>query len=428
MPRQLPWANKSGGSRAQTKSASSRQATKLRNTAATDDDFFDDTVLASSKDRSDESDDDLPGLPAEPSTPQTKARTKDALRRKREGSSSPPPIDDLEQPLAEGMHKGISKFDLRDDEWMMVEDEFLETAKLFTRHLHIAEYEKLKATIEEKKKEAAGIARPVVANAKRSTSGAMKEKARVQELKQEKAIRDVFASQEEEEDDKEEHAMLSSRINLTPAFMSSRNNVTPASKGTPGRLATQDSDNDSDDLDAPRLPKQASKATTTPTPARKISTAGEQNSASPPAPDPRPPNPTFAKPTPPTSAAKSRSRLSRATPFDMLDDWVPNKSKALSQSSQEQPAKTSHTSRAPTTVSHSQPPASTVGRGDAKFRRSIVSFDEDVPTRDQSSDKGSGVSKKIMDRLAKRKAEREKDEKERKRKVAKLDDIPTFLF
>jgi hypothetical protein len=61
-------------------------------------------------------------------------------------------------------------------------------------------------------------------------------------------------------------------------------------------------------------------------------------------------------------------------------------------------------------------------------RRSTISFDEDVPIRNHSSNDSGGVSKETTDRLAKRKAQREKDEKERKRKAAKLDDIPTFLF
>jgi hypothetical protein len=426
MPRQLPWAKKSGGSRAQIKPASSQQTTRSHNATDTDDGFFDGTVLASRTGRSDESDNDLPGLPAEPSTPRTKARAKDALRKKREGSSSPPPVNDLEQPFVEGMHRAASKFDLRDDEWMMVEDEFLETAKLFTRHLHIAEYERLKATIEEKKKEAANIARPVVANAKRSTTGAMKEKARVQELKQKKAIRDVFASKGEEEDNKEEQTMPSSRSNLVSTFRSLSNNATVACKGTPGTFAAQDSDNDSDDLNAPRLSaKPPCRATTTPTLARRGSIVGGQDSASP---DPRPSNPTFAKPAPPKAVAKPRSRLGRATPFDMLDDWDPKKSKASSQSLLEQPAKTQNTSRSPSLSGHSQPPAPLNDRGDAKVRRSTISFDEDVPIRNHSSNDSGGVSKETTDRLAKRKAQREKDEKERKRKAAKLDDIPTFLF
>jgi hypothetical protein len=428
MPRQLPWANKIGGSRTLAKPTSSRQVTNPRTLTTIDDDFFDGTVLASSNKRrgaSNGSDDDLPDLadlPAEPSTPRTKAKTKDALRMKCGGSSSPPPVDDVEKPLVEGMHKCVSKFDLRDDEWMMVEDEFLETAKLFTRHLHIAEYEKLKATIEEKKKDAAEVARPVVADAKRSTSGAMKEKARVQALKQKKAIRDVFASQEEE--DQKERTTLSSRTNLVSSFIASRNNATAGPKPVPNKSAAQDSESDSDDLDAPRLSaKPASKATTALTAVRKNSTVAEQKSASSPAPNPKPPNPTFAKPAPPTAAAKSRSRISCATPFEMLDDWVSSKSRTLSASLPKQPAKTSHVSRIPNNSKHSQSFTSSDDRGAAKVGRSTDSFNEHASTEKQSINSGG-----VVDRLAKRKAEQEKDEKERKRKAAKLDDIPTFLF
>jgi hypothetical protein len=325
------------------------------------------------------------------------------------------------------MHRGVSKFDLRDDEWMMVEDEFLETAKLFTRHLHIAEYERLKATIEEKKKEAAGITRPIVADAKRSTSGAMRDKAMVQELKQKKAIRDVFASQEKEQD-KEDRATPLTCTNLVSSLLASRDNTTAEPKPPPVKYTLQDSD--SDDLDAPRFPiEPASRAATTPTPLRKSSTVGGQKFTSSPAPTSMPPNPTFAKPAPPTAAAKSRSRLSRATPFDMLDDWVPKKSKTLSESSPVQPPKTSHLSRTSNTSRGSQSLASSVDREDAKVGRSTASFAESASTKDQgSSSRSSGVSKETMGRLAKRKAEREKDERERKRKAAKLDDIPTFLF
>ncbi|CAI9633781.1 unnamed protein product [Alternaria burnsii] len=111
----------------------------------------------------------------------------------------------------------------------------------------------------------------------------------------------------------------------------------------------------------------------------------------------------------------------------MLDDWD-LKSTASSQSLLEQPAKTQNTSRAPRLSGHSQSPASLNDRGDAKVRRSTISFDEDVPIRNHSSNDIGGVSKQTTDRLAKRKAQREKDEKERKQKAAKLDDIPTFLF
>ena len=46
-----------------------------------------------------------------------------------------------------------------DDLWIMVEDEFLATAKLFTQHLHHAEYQRLKKRAEEH--DAGNVARPV---------------------------------------------------------------------------------------------------------------------------------------------------------------------------------------------------------------------------------------------------------------------------
>ncbi|EUC50134.1 hypothetical protein COCMIDRAFT_82736 [Bipolaris oryzae ATCC 44560] len=197
MPRRLPWAKKDiTGAK-----ATNPHADLESQISGDDDDFLENVIAASSSKgnrQASESDDDLPNLPPEPSTPHTKSRTKDAWRKGREVSSSPPPLaGDLEQPRVEYMHDAISKFDLRDDEWMMVEDEFLETAKLFTRHLHIAEYEKLKEMIEEKKK-GADVPRPVVPNAKMSDIGTMKDRAKVQEQKQKRALQDVFASQEDD--------------------------------------------------------------------------------------------------------------------------------------------------------------------------------------------------------------------------------------
>ncbi|KAF2034977.1 hypothetical protein EK21DRAFT_55675 [Setomelanomma holmii] len=205
MPRQLPWLNKGAGSRTQVKQTPKARA---RTTTRDDieDDFFDGTVLASpSKGKAratrsnEDSKDELPDPPARSSVRRANASNDVAVRRSRAPSSSPPPIQEFIQPQIEYMRTGISKFDLRDDEWMMVEDEFLETAKLFTRHLHIAEYKKLKERIEAKKKQV-GVARPVVAGEKMSFEGGMKEKAKAQEKKQQKAIRDVFVSRHDEDD------------------------------------------------------------------------------------------------------------------------------------------------------------------------------------------------------------------------------------
>lgn len=66
------------------------------------------------------------------STPKRKGKGRSA----RTPSTSPPPAP----PDVEYMREGYSA----DDVWMMVEDEFLSTAMIFTKHIHHAEYVRLK--------------------------------------------------------------------------------------------------------------------------------------------------------------------------------------------------------------------------------------------------------------------------------------------
>lgn len=441
MPRQLPWLNKGGGSSAPAK----RPPKPVKNqhvVSDIDDDFFDGTVLARSakgKGRAVPDEDapssDLPDLPSEHSTPRTKSRTKNAVRKTRAPSSSPPPIVDLEQPQVEPMHKGLSKFDLRDDEWMMVEDELLETAKSFTRHLHIAEYERLKEKIEEKKKEAE-VARPVVANAKLSIEGAMKEKAKVQEKKQRKAIRDVFASQNDEDANDESASMRPPDSKAASSLATSHRPTSATSKWSSKAYPARDTD--SDDLDAPQRPATTPGRTShTTAPSKSASSSLSATNAS----------PSFAKPAPPPlqPPAKPRSRISRATPFDMLDDYTPRKNNypatpskptlATDQRQPHAPAPSLSSSLSDRRMRASSPFAKAPGASDSvkssRAGRSVEALDEWGMGRGHGS--GSGrVSNESMERLAKRKAEREREEKDRerekKRKAVKLDDIPTFLF
>ncbi|KAL9089393.1 MAG: hypothetical protein Q9165_005714 [Trypethelium subeluteriae] len=72
----------------------------------------------------------------------------------RSPSTSPPP----EPPLQEFMRDGS----MADDAWIMVEDEFLQTAKLYTQHLHHAEYQRLKSQAKAQKASAIqSLIRPV---------------------------------------------------------------------------------------------------------------------------------------------------------------------------------------------------------------------------------------------------------------------------
>jgi hypothetical protein len=416
MPRQLPWLNKgTGGSRTQVKQPP-KPAANSRAPSEINDDFFDGTVLASSS-RSkgkavlngDDSDDNLPGLPADSSTPRTKFNSKDTLHSWRAQSSSPPPIQDYVQPQTELMRKGASRFDLRDDEWMMVEDEFLETAKLFTRHMHIAEYEKLKERIDAKKKEEVEAARPVVKGAGMSFEGKMKEKAKVQEKRQREAIRDVFVAQNEDHEDEASSSLDTSSV---PAPTLSRQPLQQSPAYEP----------DSDDLDAQRPLQRTNykaKPPPVPTPQPDPSASSKvtgQNSALRPHKAPARSASNFAKPALPALITKHRtaaSRKSRATPFDMLDDYVPPTKVGSNQ----------HNLQLQSSVQSSSPIKSAVAYTDEKSAQVLDLSDDWGPTKYGSP----GVSKGTQERLAKRKAEREKDT-ERKRQAVGLDDIPTFLF
>lgn len=415
MPRQLPWKSSCGGvSRTQTIKPSVRN-TKTKTSEIpddVDDDFFDGTVFASSSKNkgkgkakaASESDDSLPE--AGTATSRTTTKSKAAEQRDRATSSSPPLLADHAAPHYEPMRKGVSKFNLRDDEWMMVEDEFLETAKLFTQHLHIAEYDRLKATIEAKKREAE-VARHVVAGAKRSADGEMKERARVQENRQKKAIRDVFASQGDlSEDDGASNRPKPSNV----SSMISK----------PLRTTSTSQETDSDDLDAyrppkPRAPSPATATAAKPLPATRQWPAYLQT--------PKPATESFVKPALPATKASVRPRVrpSRMTPFDMLDEYkTPTFDTRAPPTASRDKSRSRSTSSNPSSPQTSQPTNTRA----VKPRRSIDLLDNWGSAKD-----AGGISKDVADRIAKRKAERAKqgDGKEKKR-TTDVDDIPTFLF
>lgn len=107
MARKLPWLAPDGTEKPSKSSTISRSKRKQ-----SEDD--DDTDLSISK-------------------PSRKAKGK---QRVRNPSSSPPPTTPEEEPMIDGLEN--------DDGWVMVEDEFLTTAKLYTAHLHHADYQRLK--------------------------------------------------------------------------------------------------------------------------------------------------------------------------------------------------------------------------------------------------------------------------------------------
>lgn len=277
------------------------------------------------------------------------------------------------------MHKGVNRSDLRDDEWRMVEDEFLATAKLFTQHAHLADYERWK----ESKPTKTVILRPVVPTASPSVEASFHQKAKAQAKAQRKALDDVekndFATPSRASSTKLPSSSISERSRSGSAVSSKpvNSSVSRVSYKDPAlrRKAHFSESSDGDDLDAPQRPAQS----------RPTSTSH-----------------TFVKPALPSKAGTARQRPVRAS-FDFLDDPPSTKS---SHSSAHQPS----TSR------YSQTSAS-------KPKRSLDLLDDfdDFPKR-------TTLPKEQTDRLAKRKADQKKEEEREKRKSVKLDDIPTFLF
>jgi hypothetical protein len=182
-------------------------------------------------------------------------------------------------------------------------------------------------------------------------------------------------------------------------------------------------DSDSDDLDA-RPTKRSTASKANPSSALSSSTIAGQKSALPAAQRTQAPASSFAKPALPTARQRAASRKSRATPFDMLDGYVPRaKASATSNANETSPtlfrANTATTTERPATLrapvrSYSSPQATAAPKSSK-----TVGFSDDWGT-------SSSVSKATAERLTKKKAEREK-QREGRKKGDSIDDVPTFL-
>ncbi|KAL1599608.1 hypothetical protein SLS60_007411 [Paraconiothyrium brasiliense] len=342
---------------------------------------------------------------------------RDSIRDARLPSSSPPPIAaDLPPPKTEYMLTGVDKFDLRDDEWMMVEDELLQTAKLFTQHLHLAEYETLKAKMGERRKEAA--ARPVVANAQPSTEGHFKRKAQEQAKKQEKALREVISthdSSSEGDEDPQRAIPNRSTPSLPPPRTSSTARALATSKplqttrGVPHKNAS-----DSDDLDTP-MPKP---------PTLPPKASADQGPAKEPG--------GFVKPAIPS---KTPNKPARGQRRNLWDDWdelaAKPKASIPAPSPLRTPDRASSTKKTvgPSTAQNSPSPTDSLHTKISKRTDNGIS----TPSKrlkltkddDEFNKHGSNaLTKDTTDRVASRNAGKDLDDK----KKQKYDDIPTFLF
>jgi hypothetical protein len=294
------------------------------------------------------------------------------------------------------MRKGINKFELQDDEWMMVEDELLETANLFTRHLYREEYDRLKEIVQAKK----DIVRPVVTSAKPSEERQMQMKAEKKTKSQERALKDVFSSGKGDIDD-----YLGAPKRVTSKTVAS--SPFARSGGSKSDLAnrTESPMNglDSDDLDAIAKSPRSKRATTSGSFVK--------------------PDPPSASQNPTTSSRIGRERTprtARSSTFDFDDGYKfkrpPSPTKPAPSSTLHSPSPKSETS-----TQYTQPLRRRPSTRPGRSINSLFDDDDNLP-------KKTAVSREQAERLAKRQAEREKKKEEERRKSIGLNDIPTFLF
>ncbi|PSN72723.1 hypothetical protein BS50DRAFT_568311 [Corynespora cassiicola Philippines] len=433
--RQLPWA-KSRATKTQVKPAP-KNASRTKPISDDDDDFFSGTVLEPSrkgKGRADvdDSDNDIFDYYTAPGN-------------NRAPSSSPPVEADM--PEVEFMHKAVNRIDLRDDEWMMVEDELLQTAKLFTRRGHMEHYDELKKRIQESKalmeKEMKESPRPVVPGAKPSSDGTLKAKISAQKQAQAKALQLQDDSSDEDLDygPRPRNNPTLGKTKPVPEKNHASTRPSLASRRSPEPDTASDDDDD-DNLDTPH-PHGRPTITATP--------------RNPPSKD----SSIFAKPALPSS--KSRVTPSRPTPFDMLDpppssptrfhksppssssgitpprkgrplpwDKPPAAEKSTPARSDKRPSSPPKTSGPPpaSPSTPSTPKPSPFSQRRARPSRAFDLFDE----LDRSSSNQVPVSVSATpapEPLPKRRPSKEMDKSggvKKTKKAEEVDDIPSFLF
>ncbi|CAK7273523.1 hypothetical protein SEPCBS119000_005700 [Sporothrix epigloea] len=245
MARKLPWERISGNA---------GPASKPRQTASSARRSFSPAPSAEPSDRSVKDND-------RGRTPRQLRRSQlDATGRYRSPSTSPPPAPPTESFMIDGLDN--------DDRYRMVEDELLAIARLFTAHLHAAEYQRLRARAKSQTATPQSMARPVttvipterVARKQAVTKLRAKQKAALREFKGIPEAADGNGKNLDEDEAQTgsvlEDLMESgpSNARLPLASLAPLVAEQPASRSTPRRAAREakyEDDDDDDDLDGP---------------------------------------------------------------------------------------------------------------------------------------------------------------------------------
>ena len=371
MPRTLPWLADAAKGKAKKKPVTSSSPAPKRKHDTTDEE---DLV-----------DDDLNVI--RPATPERKPKR----QTNRTPSTSPPPAP----PDVECMREGYNA----DDVYLMVEDEFLSTAKAYTQHIHHAEYVRLKKLA---KSRGTGmlnaIGRPTDGRTKQSTALRMKLEAEEKDRKIKNGIKKLGDGGEDESSEGEDEYMYDPQLaglmtgdNPVRKELSDLSKVKSNTRAAAGfvqsphnverkkDVLTVDHDpltEDSDDLDIAPLKK------TKPSPAKAAKQYQRNGGA------------VEINGSKPKAAPDSTGIFKRYTKSAVEEDQ--NNAAAFERTS---PMKLSK-------VKDATPLPSRAGEA------------AESPTKKSSA----------SDYLTKRRLEKERKEREEKRKAKKANDIPTFLI
>ena len=188
MPRTLPWLTEASSNKTANSSSAARSKRKRAKTPDLDDLDVANSDL-----------DDLNTTGVSSPARRERQQQQQAPSRKRGNrtpSTSPPPGP----PDVEYMREGYSQ----DDVWMMVEDEFLATAKLYTAHIHHAEYQRLKKLAKSRgDRTLSSIARQTDLMTEQSNSTRLRQEAQEKDKLIKDGMRKIDASYVSESEDDE---------------------------------------------------------------------------------------------------------------------------------------------------------------------------------------------------------------------------------
>jgi hypothetical protein len=288
------------------------------------------------------------------------------------------------------MRNALTKYDLCDDEWMMVEDELLQTAKSFTRHLHLAEYERLKQDLQTRKV----VVRPVIANAKPSEEGKLRMRIEAQRKAQRKALEEVAeATSEESGDDLDAPVRASfslqhiSTTRQKAASTPSMKNMAPPARTT-------------------RHAPASNPPSTTPNPSRSIQSIFTQK--------PQARKEADAQTSNNKPSSNPPKRPAKTSLFSLLDDL-------------DTPFPSTSTSKPPAQSSHKPSSSPKNNNIPTPPRRKPLDFLDDIDADFPSSKHRVSNVKDTSSRVTKRRVE-DVNAGKKEKKVVRVDEIPTFLF